>query len=202
MSGLEIQRSPSPFNEVRAGQVQALIPDDWQPVPATNATVGEGFWASPDPRAWARMDGAVAGISATWVDATRIGVPSDFYYLAATGPALGLLTHSVDCRAVSRRVYANNRPAWISGHPGSPGDFVARGEGTCDVQGAPTRWAYFVAAPGFGPARAIGIPSSGLYLVVAVLPDTQHAPVMLRKLLDGARFGDAGVQDFLRAFQK
>ena len=32
------------------------------------------------------MDGGVPGMSATWVDATRVGMPSDFYYLAASPP--------------------------------------------------------------------------------------------------------------------
>ena len=31
------------------------------------------------------------------------------------------------------------------------------------------RWAYVVAAPGFGPVRQVGIPTSGLYVVIAVV---------------------------------
>ena len=194
---LTIQRSPSPFAQVTAGEVTALIPDDWQAV-ASGEDVHEGFFASPEPNAWTRMDGSVAGISATWVDATRVGVPSDLYYLVATGPALGQLTHSPGCRAISQRVIADHRPTDLSG-TASVGDYIAQGRGTCTVRGIPTRWAYFVAAPGFGPAREVGIPASGLYVVVAVLPDSSRAPHLLRTLLRGTTFGGAGVRDFIAA---
>jgi hypothetical protein len=69
------------------------------------------------------------------------------------------------------------------------------------VHGVPTRWAYFVAAPGFGPARKVGIPASGLYVVVAVLPDSRRAPDMLNALLHGTTFNGAGVADFSAAAQ-
>ena len=194
---LTIQRSPSPFSEVTAGEVRALIPDDWEAMPA-GPDVHEGFFASPEPTAWPRMDGSVAGMSATWIDATRVGVPSDLYYLVATGPALARLTHSPGCRAVTQRVIADHRPAYLTGAD-SVGDYIARGTGTCLVRGVPTRWAYFVAAPGFGPAREVGIPSSGLYVVVAVLPDSRRASGMLHTLLRGTTFGGAGVRDFIAA---
>jgi hypothetical protein len=194
---LTVQRSPSPFSQVTAGQVTALIPDDWHAVSA-GLDVHEGFFASPEPDAWPRMDGSVAGMSATWIDATRVGVPSDLYYLVATGPALGRLTHSPACRAHSPRVIADHRPAYLTGSD-SVGDYIAKGTGTCTVRGVPTRWAYFVAAPGFGPAREIGIPTSGLYVVVAVLPDTRRASGMLRTLVGGTTFGGAGVRDFIAA---
>jgi hypothetical protein len=194
---LIIQRSPSPFSEITAGEVHALIPDDWQAV-AAGTDLHEGFFASPRPDAWPRMDGSVAGMSATWVDATRVGVPSDLYYLVARGPALGRLTDSPACRATSRRVIANHRPTYLTGDE-SVGDYIARGEGTCLVRGAPTRWAYFVAAPGFGPAREVGIAASGLYVVVAVLPDSRRAPDRLQNLLRQTTFGGAGVRDFIAA---
>ena len=85
----------------------------------------------------------------------------------------------------------------MAGAAASPGDYLARGEGTCLVDGTPTRWAYFVAAPGFGPERKLGIPAAGLYVVVAVLPDSRQAPRLLRTLLLETRFGNAGIRDFV-----
>ncbi len=158
---IHVQRSPSPFSEVTAGPVQAMIPDGWQPMP-TSGGAREGFFASPSPDAWSRMDGTTEGIAATWIDATVVGVPSDFYYLAATGPLFSQLVHSRDCRAESSHVLLDNVPTFASGVVGSPGDYMAEGEGTCTVRGHVTRWAYFVAAPGFGPVRQLGIARSGL----------------------------------------
>jgi hypothetical protein len=134
-----------------------------------------------------------------WVDGTRVGVPSDYYYLAATRPALDLITHSESCSRTREEIFANHRPAFESGPTSSPGDFVARGHGTCVIGHTPSRWAYFVAAPGYGPVRSVGIPSSGLYVVVAVLRDTRRAATTLRTLVDGARFGDAGVPELIAA---
>ena len=59
----------------------------------------------------------------------------------------------MDCRALSEHVIVDHRPSFFTGEAGSAGDYVARGEGTCEVGGTLTRWAYFVAAPGFGPVR-------------------------------------------------
>ncbi len=195
---IQIRQSPSPFTEISSGPVSALIPDDWHPV-AADGGYGGGFFASPRPNAWARMDGSVEGLSATWVDATRIGVPSDYYYLAATGPVLSHLTHSAGCDPISHEVFADHRPAFFAGEADSAGDYVARGEGTCSVHGVPTRWAYFVASPGFGPVRRMGIPSSGLYVVVAVIPDSRRAHGMLRTILDSTRFGNAGPAEMAEA---
>ena len=158
---IHVQRSPSPFSEVTAGPVQAMVPDGWQPIP-TSGGAREGFFASPSPDAWSRMDGTTEGIAATWIDATVVGVPSDFYYLAATGPLFSRLVHSRDCRAESSHVLLDNVPTFASGVVGSPGDYMAEGEGTCTVRGHVTRWAYFVAAPGFGPVRQLGIARSRL----------------------------------------
>jgi hypothetical protein len=195
---IRVQRSPSPYSEVSAGPVHALVPDGWHPMAATDFA-GEGFFASPSPRAWSRMDGTTEGIAATWVDATEVGVPSDFYYLAATGPLFSRLLDSPDCRARSQQVYLDHRPTFAAGKEGSPGDYMARGEGTCHAGGHVTRWAYFVAAPGFGPVRTMGIPRSGLYMVVAVLRDGREAGRVLRRLIDRTRFGDAAIRDFVRA---
>ena len=143
------------------------------------------------------MDGSTAGMAATWVDATRIALPSDFYYLAATGPLLSRLTHSAGCRPGWQHVFLDDRPAFASGPPDSPGDYMARGGGTCDVGRRTTRFAYFVAAPGFGPVRRVGIPSSGLYVVVVVMPDTARAVPILHQLIAHTSFAGTSVTDFV-----
>jgi hypothetical protein len=192
---IRVSAASAPYSEVTAGSVHAMIPHDWRPVDAGEGP-SEGFFASPRPNAWRGMDGSVAGMAATWVDATQVGVPSDYYYLAATGPVVASLTSSASCDG-RQRVLVDNRPGWMAGAAASPGDYLARGEGTCTVHGVPTRWAYFVAAPGFGPERTLGIPAAGLYVVVAVLPDSRQAPHLLRTLLLKTRFGDAGIRDFV-----
>ena len=60
-----------------------------------------------------------------------------------------------------------------------------------------TRYAYFVAAPGFGPVHEMGIPSSGLYVVVAVVPAHRGARGLLKQLIRRTRFGDDGIRDFV-----
>ena len=119
------------------------------------------------------MDGTTEGIAATWIDATVVGVPSDFYYLAATGPFFSQLVHSPRLPGRIERVCSTTSHVRIRG-VGSPGDYMAEGEGTCRPRGRSTRWAYFVAAPGFGPVRQLGIARSGLYVVVAVLRDGER----------------------------
>lgn len=194
-----VEPSPSPFNQVRAGQVRAIVPDGWDAVPAATDALRGGFLASPRPDAWRRMDGSISGMAATWVDATLVGVPSDFYYLAATGPLLARLTQSDACRPETQEVYLNNRPSFAAGAADSPGDYMARGAGTCHVGAHPTRWEYFVAAPGFGPVRRVGIPESGLYVVVAVMPDSARAPSTLRRLIAHTTFAGSSVNDFVSA---
>ena len=194
---LQIRPSASPFSQVTAGSVRALVPDGWRAAPTEGARAG--FVASPNPEAWRHMDGSITGMAATWIDATEVGIPSDFYYLAATGPLLSGLTRSEGCRAESQQVFLDNAPAFAAGNAGSAGDYMARGEGTCHVSGRPTRWAYFVAAPGFGPVHAVGIPQSGLYVVVAVMHDSQRAPALLDRLISHTSFGGAMVSDFVVA---
>ncbi|HXF37802.1 MAG TPA: hypothetical protein VNO17_11585 [Actinomycetota bacterium] len=197
--GLRVHPSPSPYSVVEAGGVRALVPDAWQPLPLEDGGPHRGLYASPRPAAWDRMDGTVAGMAALWVDATDVGVPSDYYYLAATGPALQRLTGSPDCRSEVERVFADHRPSLLAGAPASPGDYVARGEGVCATRGTLTRWAYFVAAPGFGPVRRLGIPGSGLYVVVAVVPDSRRAEVVLDRLVDAAEFGGTPISQMIAA---
>jgi hypothetical protein len=64
---------------------------------------------------------------------------------------------------------------------------------------AAARWAYFVAAPGYGPIRQVGIPTSSLYVVVAVVPDSPRAPQQLLRILDETTFAGASVPDMIAA---
>jgi hypothetical protein len=199
-ASIQIHPTGSPYVQVDAGEVHALVPHGWQPVLANADGMREGFVASPEPSAWGTLDGETYGMAATWIDATRVGVPSDFYYLAATGPLLAQLTAMPGCN-MKQHVFADHVPAFVpTGAAGSAGDYVARGEGICRQENRPaTRWSYFVAAPGFGPARSIGIPSSGLYLVVAMTRESPRAHRILDRLLNSIRFGSAGILDFTRA---
>jgi hypothetical protein len=200
---IEGSRSPSPYAVVTAGLIRASVPDHWHAVPIDRgSSLRGGFMASPKPEAWRDMDGSIAGMTASWVDATRVGVPSDYYYLAARGPLLSRLRGGTGCRVVSEHIFADNLPSIASGRVGSPGDYVARGEGTCRVGERPTRWAYFVAAPGFGPVRRVGIPGSGLYVVVAVVRNSARADGVLRHLIARTRFGDARVADLVAAARR
>lgn len=199
---LLITESPSPYREVTAGSVTAVLPDAWSPrLAAAVDDPRQGLLAGPHPNLWRGGRGPAEGFAAMWVDGTRVGVPSDYYYLAATGPALGLITGSSSCSATRHRVIANHRPEFAAGEPGSPGDYVARAQGTCTVGRHPMRWAYFVAAPGYGPVREVGIPSSGLYVVVAVMRDSPQAPHLLGRLLKSTEFGGASVPELIEAAQ-
>jgi hypothetical protein len=180
--------------------VTALLPETW-----TARLAGpiddprQGLVAAPKPGAWERDRPPAEGYAAMWIDGTRVGVPSDYYYLAATGPTLNTLTQGSECSATSERVIVNHLPEYAAGDPNSPGDYVARGRGTCTVGRQPTRWAYFVAAPGYGPVRELGIPSSTLYVVVAVVPDSPRAPQQLERMLEATRFGSATVAELIAA---
>ncbi len=135
-------------------------------------------------------------MSATWVDATRVGVPSDFYYLAANGPLLSRLTTSANCRDV--RVTCISTVVRPSIWTATPRGTSWRRERACASGGArATRFAYFVAAPGFGPVHRVGIPSSGLYVVVAVVNQRRGAKNLLEELMRRTRFGDDAIQDFV-----
>lgn len=199
---LRITESPSPYREVTAGAVSAILPDTWHarfagPVDDPR----QGIVAGPRPSPWSGAAPPSEGFAAVWIDVTRVGVPSDYYYLVATGPALDLITSSPECDTTQHQVIRNHLPEFADGQPGSPGDYVARGQGTCIVRRQPIRWAYFVAAPGFGPVREVGIPSSGLYLVVAAIPDSPRAPHVLTRLLERTTFGGASVTDLIAAAQ-
>jgi len=197
---LLITESPSPYREVTAGPVRAMLPDSWRPSLASNAgDPRQGIVAGPPDASWEGGTPPAAGYAAMWVDGTRVGVPSDYYYLAATRPALDLITRSESCSHTSEEIFANHRPAFESGVTSSPGDFVARGHGTCVIGHTPSRWAYFVAAPGYGPVRELGIPTSSLYVVVAVMPDSPRAPSLLERMVDRTEFGGASIDELIAA---
>ncbi len=199
-SDLQIHESPTPFTEVEAGGVTAMIPDRWHPQLFAGAgDAQQGFIASPRPGDWDGGRAPIEGMAAMWVDGTRIGVPSDYYYLAATGSALDALTRSPECSATKNLIVVNHRPSFADGPLESPGDYVAIGQGVCRTNDTATRWAYFVAAPGYGPVRTVGIPSSGLYMVVAVMRDEPGAAAALDTLLRRTEFGGDSVSDFIAA---
>jgi hypothetical protein len=195
---LLISPSPTtPFTLIRAGEVHGAVPDGWHATLADPVLgIRGGFVASPRMGSWSDIDGSAVGMSATWIDATRVGVPSDYYYLAANGPLLARLTTSANCREQSHRVYLDRRPTFDPDRH-SPGHFMARGAGVCRIGAHATRFAYFVAAPGFGPVHEIGIPSSGLYVVVAVVPAEHGARDLLRQLIRRTRFGGDRISDFV-----
>jgi hypothetical protein len=193
---ISIQESPSPFTGVTAGDVHALIPDGWEArLAGTHGGFERGFIASPPAEPRGRVG---TGMAAVWIDGTRIGVPSDYYYLAAKHAAVDRLTHATGCSGLTRTIL-NHRPSYDDGHPNSPGDYLALGTGVCSASDRPTRFAYFVAAPGYGPLHRLGIPASGLYMVVAVVPDSPDARTVLQTLLYGTHFGTASITDLIHA---
>lgn len=197
IQGLLITSSPSPFNLVTAGQVHGSVPKSWEATLVDSASgIRGGFVASPRTGHWSDIDGSAVGMSATWVDATRVGVPSDFYYLAANGPLLSRLTTSSSCRQQFHEVYLDRRPTFDPRRR-SPGHFMAEGAGVCRRGSRATRYAYFVAAPGFGPVHEVGIPSSGLYVVVAVVRAERGSRHLLQQLMGRTRFGDDRIRDFV-----
>ncbi len=194
---LMLSASPTPFTLVTAGEVGGAVPDDWHASLADpELGIRGGFVASPRVGGWPDVDGSAVGMSATWVDATRVGVPSDFYYLAANGPLLSRLTTSASCRQQFHEVYLDRRPTFDPRRR-SPGHFMAQGAGVCRRGSRATRYAYFVAAPGFGPVHEVGIPSSGLYVVVAVVHAERGSRHLLQQLMGRTRFGDDRIRDFV-----
>lgn len=194
---IQIVKSPSPYTFVTAGDVRGTVPDGWFVAPVdASAGIRSGFVASPRAGGWQDANGATVGLSATWVDATRVGVPSDYYYLAANGPLLSRLTSSANCRDGSEVIYLDRRPT-MDPYRSSPGHYMASGQGVCHQGQRDTRYTYFVAAPGFGRIHEVGIPRSGLYVVVAVVPRQDGSHELLRHLIRGTTFGDTAVLDFV-----
>jgi hypothetical protein len=194
---LDSATSPSPFDEVQAGHVRAVFPQEWQARPIPAGTVPqEGFIASPRLDRFEKAAGVVQGLEAFWIDVGDMRIPSNYYYLAARNEALSTFYQTKRCQ-LGRRQVLLDRPPDLTGPEFSPGDYVATATGTCMLHGRPTRWAYIVAAPGFGPVREVGLPNSGLYVVLAVVSGP-NADRLLAEMLQGARFGDTPISKIVR----
>ncbi|MEP6757655.1 MAG: hypothetical protein ABJB55_00510 [Actinomycetota bacterium] len=188
----------SAMTRVSAFGVSALVPRDWVVQTTDDAMYAVGVSASPGPLS----DAAAVpeqGLVATRLDATEVGVPSDLYYLAAKGPVIERVTDHARCTVTQQRIFVDHAPASMTGARRSPGDFVARATGTCGRSDAVTRWSYFVAAPGYGPARETGIPGSGLYVIVVSTPQARRAGRTLARMLRSVRFGEDTARDFVQA---
>jgi len=197
---LQVETRPTPYTEVSSGMVHALVPKRWSAAAIEGpGALSGGVLASPDVPRWHLMDGSVPGLEAAYVDLARGGVPSDYYYLAARGTAIPRVATS---QSREPRVLVNHQPASID-NPDSLGDYAVSGTGRCDTPDAtPTRYAYFVAAPGYGPVRAVGIPTSGLYVVVAVVQQSPDAAERLRTILMSARFDRTSVAGLVKAAKR
>lgn len=179
--------------------VRALIPNGWEvQVIESPEAHRVGFQASASLKEWAATKGKAQGIEAYWVDAAEVGVPSDYYYLAARGPVMEQVLARRGCSSDERRVLLDERPHFDR-RVSSSGNYVATATGTCRTKGRDTRWASFVAAPGFGPVREVGIPQSGLYYVLVVVKDGPRATRRMKHLLAGVSFGGTPVPEFLHA---
>lgn len=186
---------------VASSGVETLLPPRWEfrPLP-DRGNHRKGIQASAHLRGMIPTDLRRPGLEAFWVDATEVGVPSDYYELAAQGPLNDALHGAPGCRTETRRVAISHR------HPSGkmhrwPGHYVAMVTGTCEARstGRDTLWASFVATPGFGPVRALGITRSGLYVVRASVPDGPDAEDRLGLLMTHVSFGGTPVGDFLTA---
>jgi hypothetical protein len=196
---VEVPRSPSPLMEVKVGSVRGLFPKGWDAriIPDSDLAQ-EGFEASPHIDDWDRGVTSVQGMEAFWIDVGKVGIPSDYYYLAARSVSFGSMASGTHCALPRQNVVANHPPD-LTGRHDSPSDFVASVHGTCvGADGTPTRWGYIVAAPGFGPIRSVGIPNSGLYVVMAEVSGP-HAAALLREMLSGASFGNTTVTQLVQA---
>jgi hypothetical protein len=192
------QVSPSPMVEIRIGHVRGVIPRTWEARMLPKSHLArEGFVASPNLARWERGRPYSQGIEAFWVDGARLRIPSDYYYLAARNASFGQLAGPGDCGSIRSRVLVNHPPD-LSGKTLSPSDFVASGAGECLRDGRLTHWAYIVAAPGFGPVRQVGIPNSGLYVVVAEVTGPGSAK-LLQEIMKGARFDSSSIGEILDA---
>ena len=193
--------SASPLVAVHSGSVQALVPKTWdaQPLPVTRFAQ-EGFMASPRLPDWRERAGSVNGMEAFWVDEGKVGIPTDLYYLVARGPSFGFLDLGKSCRPAKHRVFVDHPPD-LTGRSFSPSDYVASASGVCRTEMGATRWAYVVAAPGFGPLRSVAIPTSGLYVVIAAVSGSQSEG-LLDQMMNGARFANTSIPQIEAAAMK
>jgi hypothetical protein len=192
------QTSSSPLLEVRIGHVRGLIPRSWKAEMLPKSQLArEGFVASPDLAMWERGQAYSQGIEAFWIDGASLRIPSDYYYLAARNASFGQLAGPRPCGAMRPQVLVNHPPDY-SGRTLSASDFVASATGSCMRGGRLTHWAYVVAAPGFGPVREVGIPNSGLYVVVAEVSGPGSARI-LTELMKSAQFDSTTIGQIVDA---
>jgi hypothetical protein len=176
--------------------VYAAVPDSWEARPLVDSRFPrEGFIAAPKIKEW-QQGTAARGMEVFWVDVAKVGIPSDYYYLAARGPALTSLVENKACQQATRRVLVD-RPPDLTGRRFSPSDYVVSGTAVCRSQGRATHWAYLVAAPGFGPVRHVGIRTSGLYVVRVAVSGTRSKG-LLKEIIERTRFGNASVPQILK----
>ncbi len=196
---VDIPTSPSPLLEVQVGDVRGVVPQGWEArTLPTGAFYQQGFEASPQIAQWEAGAAGIPGIEAFWIDIGKLGIPSDFYYLAARSVSFGRLRGNLECRALPADIVVNHPPDF-TGTRFSPSDYVASGRGSCVLaDGKPSRWEYMVAAPGFGPTREVGIPTSGLYVVMAEVT-VPHGARLLHEMMNLASFGDTTVPQLLQA---
>ena len=187
----------SPLVPVAAGGVVAYVPHTWEAraLPSRLTTVS-GVQASAQLDGWA-PGARAAGIEAYWVDATLVGLPSDYYRGIAGGPALDRLPIDGPCRAEERTVWTKREQAPAS--PLARAEYLATATGTCRSGEGWTRWGAFVAAPGFGATRSLGIPRSGLYFAFVSVREGPGADRRLNRLLTSVSFGGTPVREFLQA---
>jgi hypothetical protein len=186
----------APLRMVAAGGVTAYVPPGWEVRPIRHPGSDlVGLKASRDLERWVPNLGKGQGVTAYWVDATRVRVPSDYYVLAARGPALESLPGDQRCRSDGNNVVLGQGRS----HEALPSGFLATARGSCQTAVGGIRWAAFVAAPGFGPLREIGIPESGMYFALASIPQGPGDDRMLDRMLAGVSFGETNVSEFLQA---
>jgi hypothetical protein len=179
---------------VAAAGVATHLPPKWEfrPLGVSTEERRNGLQASSEALGMIPTDLRQPGLEAYWVDATDVGVPSDYYRFAARGPVQDVL-RSPGCQRDARVVARSPEEVITSGQ------YVSAQLGTCRVWSGSVRWASFVAAPGFGPARPLGIPRSGLYVVRASVPNGPHAERQLRMLMNGVSFGGTSVPELMSA---
>ncbi len=153
--------------------------------------------ASPRIQDWVRGAGTVRGTEAFWIDVGDAEIPTNYYYLVARGPVVGSLITDKSCQLLRRNVYADDRPD-LTGETLSAGDYVASATGVCGTRSRLVRWQYVVAAPGFGPVRKVGIPTSGLYVVIAAASGPRWQ-TLLRQMLASTRFRDTSISQIVDA---
>jgi hypothetical protein len=186
----------APLRLVASAGVAAYVPPGWEVRPLRRAGSDlMGLEASQHLERFVPDLGKGQGMTAYWVDATRVRLPSDYYVLAARGPALESLPSQDRCHSDGNTVLLGQGRS----HETLPDGFMATARGTCQTADGDTRWAAFVAAPGYGPLREMGIPQSGMYFALASVPQGPGDDRMLDRIISGVTFGETQVSDFLEA---